>query len=132
MKLVAPLVFLVILATQSCATHSQVENFHGVTGIRGEPIEYQTTTSYALHGLFVFPLLGDGGKTSTVESFMEEAGDRGATRARITQTSSFTYWFILPPISFFIHPVVTSVEGDIEGMALSADGDDEDTSDDDA
>ena len=39
---------------------------------------------------------------------------RGAGRTRITQTSSFTYWFILPPISFFVYPVNTTVEGTIE------------------
>jgi hypothetical protein len=103
-----------VALTPACVSHSAATEFHGVAGVRGVPIEYQTTTSYAIHGLFVFPLLGDARKSSVVDAFAEEAAARGASRQRIAQTSSLTYWFILPPISFFVHPVVTSIEGDIE------------------
>ncbi|MEZ6017341.1 MAG: hypothetical protein R3F49_19665 [Planctomycetota bacterium] len=102
----------------ACVTHSHVEAFSGVDGIRGEPIEYQTTTTYALHGLFVFPLIGNGKKSYALEQFAAEAAERGGTRMRVTQTSSLTYWFILPPLSFFVHPVVTTVEGDVEGTVI--------------
>ena len=98
----------------ACVSHSSATEFHGVAGVRGVPIEYQTTTSYAIHGLFVFPLLGDGSKASVVDAFAKEAAARGASRTRIAQTNSLTYWFLLPPLTFFVHPVVTSVEGDIE------------------
>ncbi|QDV06804.1 hypothetical protein Poly30_23190 [Planctomycetes bacterium Poly30] len=98
----------------SCVTHSVATEFHGVAGIRGVPVEYQTTTSWALHGLFIFPLLGDARKASVIDAFTEEAAAKGGARTRISQTSSFTYWFILPPLSFFIHPVTSTVEGDIE------------------
>ncbi len=103
-----------VALTSACVSHSTATEFHGVAGVRGVPIEYQTTTSYAIHGLFVFPLIGDARKSSVVDAFAEEAAARGASRQRIAQTSSFTYWFILPPISFFIQPVVTTVEGDVE------------------
>ena len=98
----------------SCVSHSVATEFHGVAGIRGVPVEYQTTTAWALHGLFIFPLLGDARKASVIDAFTEEAAAKGASRTRITQTSSFTYWFILPPLSFFIHPVSATIEGDIE------------------
>lgn len=98
----------------SCVSHSVATEFHGVAGIRGVPIEYQTTTAWALHGLFVFPLIGDARKASVIDAFTEEAAGRGASRQRISQTSSFTYWFIFPPLSFFIHPVTSTVEGDVE------------------
>ena len=103
-----------VALTPACVSHSTATEFHGVAGVRGVPVEYQTTTSYAIHGLFVFPLIGDARKASVVDAFAEEAAARGASRQRIAQTSSFTYWFILPPISFFVHPVVTSIEGDVE------------------
>ena len=98
----------------SCITHSTATEFNGVNGMRGVPVEYQATTSYALHGLFVFPLWGNGTLDHTIDAFTKEAAANGATRTRISQTSSFTYWFILPPISFFVHPVVTTVYGDVE------------------
>ncbi len=113
-RLVAGLSAAAALCLSSCVSHSVASEFHGVAGVRGVPVEYQTTTAWALHGLFVFPLTGDARKATVIDAFTEEAAARGASRQRIAQTSSFTYWFILPPISFFIHPVTTTVEGDIE------------------
>ena len=98
----------------ACVSHSTVTDFHGVNGMRGVPVEYQTTSSWALHGLFIFPLWGNATKKATIEAFTEEAASRGGSRTRITQTGGLTYWFIFPPISFFIHPVNTTVEGDVE------------------
>ena len=105
------------LLPSSCATlHGHVTEYHGVMGIRGVPVQYQTTTRYALHLLFIIPLSGDASTSATIESFHEEAAARGAERSRIVQTSSSTYWYIFPPFSFFVHPVSTTVEGEIEGV----------------
>lgn len=100
--------------SSSCVMHSHATDWNGVDGVRGVPVELQTTTSWALHGLFVFPLIGDGGKAYVVDEFTKEAAARGAARTRITQTGGLTYWFIFPPLSFLIHPVQTTVEGTIE------------------
>ncbi|MEM7515692.1 MAG: hypothetical protein AAF368_02040 [Planctomycetota bacterium] len=104
-------------ATTSCVSHTHATEFNGVDGIRGEAVEYQSTTSIALHGLFVFPLWGNGKMPKVVDEFTAEAGERGGSRVRIANTSSLTYWFVFPPLSFFIHPVVTTVEGDVEGAS---------------
>ena len=99
----------------ACVTHSHITKFNGVDGIRGEPIEYQTTTSSSFHFLFIFGLFGDASKDHTIDAFTKEASARGATRMRITQTSSSTYWYIFPPLSFIFHPVQQTVEGEVEG-----------------
>ena len=52
-----------------------------------------------------------------MEDFSAEAANRGATRLHITETSNTTWWFILPPLSFFIHPVSSSVSGHVEGTS---------------
>jgi hypothetical protein len=106
-------VALTVLAP-ACVSHSTATEFHGVAGVNGVPVEYQTTTSFAIHGLFMFPIFGDARKSSVVDAFAEEAAARGGARQRIAQTSSATYWFILLPLSLFIHPVITTVEGDVE------------------
>ncbi len=110
---------LIVLALPlaGCVTHTHCSDLSGVPGIRGEPIEYQTTTSYALHGLFVYPIFGDGSLESTVTEFTKEASGRGGKRVDIAETSKLTLWFILPPLSFFVHPVITEVGGQIEGAA---------------
>lgn len=98
-----------------CFSHSHSTRFNGVKGIRGTPIEYQSTSSYGLKFLFAFNILGKTKQPDVIDAFTAEAASRGAERVRITQTSSSTYWYIFPPISFFIHPSVTTVEGDVEG-----------------
>lgn len=113
-KLLRALPLAAIGLLPSCTFHSHATEMNGVNGMRGVPVEYQTTTSWALHGLFVLPLLGNGAKDKVIDEFTKEAAARGAARTRITQTGGLTYWFILPPLSFFIHPVQTTVEGDIE------------------
>lgn len=100
-----------------CVTHTHCTDLSGVPGLRGEPVEYQTTTSYALHGLFVFPLLGDGTLETTMTEFTKEASGRGGKRVDVAETSKLTLWFILPPLSFFLHPVITEVGGSIEASA---------------
>jgi hypothetical protein len=102
----------------ACVMHSHATEFNGVDGVRGVPVEYQTTTSYELRGLFTFSLWGNAKKADVISQFTAEAAARGATRTRIVQTSSLTWWFILPPLSFLIHPVVTTIEGDVETQAL--------------
>ncbi len=98
-----------------CFSHTHSTNFNGVKGIRGQSIAYQSTTSYGLKFLFAFNVLGKNKQPEVIDAFTAEAASRGADRVRITQTSSSTYWYIFPPISFFIHPCVTTVEGDVEG-----------------
>ena len=100
----------------SCTTtHTHSVAYNGVPGIRGEPVEFQSTTRYALHLLFIFGVLGDASQDATVDAFTKEASGRGAKRVQITQYDSSTYWYIFPPISFFVHPVATTVYGEVEG-----------------
>ena len=116
---------ILLLTTSGCVFHSHLLDDHGVMGIRGEPIQYQTSTSISLRAVFLFDLIGDASTIGTAESFLEKAAEKGASRARIVNSSSTTYWLIFPPLSFFLHPVVTTVEGDIEGMVPSMDEEEE-------
>jgi len=101
----------------SCVFHTHASDHSGVPGIRGEDVEYQVSTSYAIHGLFIFGLLGNASVEDTVAAFTEEASERGATRTDIQQVSSHTMWYIFPPISFFVHPVICEVQGSVEGTS---------------
>ena len=102
-------------SASSCVTHSHITDWSGVDGVRGEPVEFQVTTTYALHFLYIFGLWGDASKKRSVEEFTAEASERGATRARLVETSSETYWYLLLPFTWFLHPVVTTVAGEVEG-----------------
>ena len=109
------LVLILSLLLSGCSLHTHADKFNGVAGIRGEPVEYQQTNTWALHALWIFPLAGDASIENAVNEFSSEASKRGATSINIEETSSFTYWFILPPFSFFLHPVNATVSGNVEG-----------------
>jgi hypothetical protein len=109
---------LLLAAFAGCAQHTHCTDFNGVPGLRGEPVEYQLTSCYALHALWFVPILGDASLENAVHEFTAEASARGARRVHIVNTVTTHYWYVLPPVSFFIHPVVTEVGGDVEGTVI--------------
>lgn len=100
------------LAAAGCSFTSKATNFNGLNDFDGNAVEHVSTTNIALNGLFVWPLWGDASLEETVSCFTEAAKEDGALKVRLVQSDSSTYWWIFPPISFFIHPVVTNVAGD--------------------
>lgn len=109
---------LLPLLLSGCVSHTTAREFHGLTGIRGEPIEYQVTTSYGIHLFFTWPILGSAKKVDTISRFNAEASARGGKRVRIARSET-NYWgsLLLLPLSLIFTPVVTTVEGDVEGAA---------------
>jgi hypothetical protein len=112
-----PAALLALASLGGCTTHSHCTSWSGVLDIRGVPAEYQQTTVYAIHGLFVFPLLGDASIEKAVREFTAEASSRNAKRINIEQTDKSYYWWVFPPISFFIQPVVLEISGMVEGTS---------------
>jgi outer membrane biogenesis lipoprotein LolB len=41
------------LLLSACSLHTHADKFNGVAGIRGEPVEYQQTNTWALHALWI-------------------------------------------------------------------------------
>lgn len=97
-----------------CVTHTHSTEFNGMKGIRGTTVEYQSTSTWGLKFLFSFNLLGETSEPEAIDFFTAEAASRGGERVRITETSGSTYWYIFPPLSFFVHPTVTTVHGEVE------------------
>lgn len=109
------------LLFSSCVMHSHSPDFNGVMGIRGEPVEYQSTTAWSFNFLFIFSMIGDTSETATIDEFTKEASQRGGTRVSIQETSKSVYWYIFPPFSFFFHPVEYTVQGSVEGTVATED-----------
>jgi hypothetical protein len=109
-----------LLSFASCATtHTHSTEFNGVPGIRGESVEFQSTTKYALHFLFLFGIFGDAGQSSTIDAFTEEASSRGAKRVQITQYESTSYWYAFLPLTLLLTPVTSTVYGEVEGTTAA-------------
>ena len=65
-----------------------------------------------LHAGGAIPACGSVDKGETVSDFTKAAKAKGAGKVRIVQSNKHTMWYILPPISFIIHPVISNVAGD--------------------
>jgi hypothetical protein len=101
-----------LIFASGCTLTSTADQFNGLTDMQGEKVMHQNTTNIALHLLFREPLVHDASLQATVDDFTSEAKANGASHVRIVQSSKCTYWWILPPISFIVHPVVANVAGD--------------------
>lgn len=105
------LALIVCLAT-GCSFSTTAKDFNGLKDVNGKKAAHITTSNIAINGLFLWPLIGDASHENTVSDFTKAAKEEGAKKVRIVQSSSTTWWFIFPPISFFIHPVTSNVAGD--------------------
>ncbi|MFH2002519.1 MAG: hypothetical protein ABIK28_22795 [Planctomycetota bacterium] len=113
MKLTMLLGFaLIVCLATGCSFSTTAKNFNGLKDMNGKEAAHISTTNYAMNFLFLWPVFGDASLENTVSDFTKAAKEEGAEEVRIVQSDSMTYWFIFPPLSFFIHPVVTNVAGD--------------------
>jgi hypothetical protein len=101
--------FIVMLG---CSLTSKADNFNGLTGMDGKQVKHYGTTNYAIHVLGVGPIWGNATLQQTVSDFAKQAKAAGASAVRVVQSDTSTLWWVLPPISFVIHPVIGNVAGD--------------------
>jgi hypothetical protein len=104
------IVAAVVLAS-GCSSTSMAKDFNGLTTPDGKAT-HVSTTNIAVHMLFSKPVWGNATLEETVSCCTKAAKDDGASKIRIVQSDVTTYWWVLPPISFVIHPVVSNVAGD--------------------
>ena len=97
-----------------CSMTNKATEFNGVTDLEGDEVVHQSTKNVAIHLLFKKPLVYDASLQKTVDDFTQVAKENGASRVRIVQSQKSTYWWVLPPFSFVVHPVVTNVAGDVK------------------
>ncbi len=95
-----------------CAFHSTATNWHGLTGVDGEPAYYKKTSKVAMNLLVVIPFAGNVGVGGMVEDLTEAIAEEGGNNVRIVQGSSENYWYGFPPFTWVLTPVVTTVSAE--------------------
>jgi hypothetical protein len=95
-----------------CTFNSVAKDFSGLKLPEGNPTAHVNTTNVAIHVLFSKPVVGDATLPAVVRDCTAAAKSEGAGHIRLVQSNVTTFWFILPPISFVIHPVVANAAGD--------------------
>ena len=107
------LLLVIAVALTGCSMSSIAKDFNGLPTTNGNAVGHVSTTNIALHFLFGSkPALGDASLEKTVSDFTAKAKAEGASKVRIVQSNKTSLWFIMPPITFFITPVITNVAGD--------------------
>jgi len=102
---------LMLMLGAGCSMTTKATDFNGLSTPDGAAT-HVSTTNIAVHVLFSRPVLGDATLPTTVSNYTSAAKESGARQVRIVQSDVTTYWWILPPFSFVIHPVVSNVAGD--------------------
>lgn len=103
----------VMVSMTGCSSATYSKGFNGLTTPDGKPIAHLSTSNVAVHVLFKEPIWGDATLPTTVADFTQDALDIGGKKVDIVQSKSMVWWFVFPPISFFIHPVTSNVAGDV-------------------
>ena len=102
---------LVLVLGAGCSMTTKATDFNGLATPDGAA-SHVSTTNIAVHVLFSRPGLGDATLPTTVSDYTSAAKESGASEVRIVQSNVTTYWWVFPPFSFVIHPVVSNVAGD--------------------
>jgi len=95
-----------------CTMTTAAKDYSGLSIPEGAPKAHINRTNVAIHVLFSRPVVGDATLQTVVKDCTAAAKGEGATRIRLVQSDVSTYWWILPPISFLIQPVVANAAGD--------------------
>jgi len=101
-----------LCVVSGCSMTSSAKDYSGLMIPEGSPKAHVSTTNVAIHVLFSKPVVGDATLPTVVKDCTAAAKSEGATKIRLVQSNVTTYWWILPPFSFVIHPVVSNAAGD--------------------
>ncbi|MEQ9365450.1 MAG: hypothetical protein RIF32_14485 [Leptospirales bacterium] len=111
-KLFGLLLLTIMVGLGACHTTATGGKFNGTTTPDGSPRVYQLTTNYAIHlGFGFYPVVGNASVESSVDAFTEDARKNGGARTQITNMDYDSLWYIFPPFSFIITPVITDTYG---------------------
>lgn len=111
-KLFGLLLVATITSLGACNTTATSKKFNGTTTPDGGARVYQLTTNYAIHlGFGYYPVAGNASVEASVDAFTKDARKNGGTKTAITNMDLDTLWYIFPPFSFVITPVITDTYG---------------------
>ena len=111
--LCALLLATVVLMAAGCSFTSKAAQFNGLTDFEGKKVTHVNTTNLAVHLLFKQPVWGNATLEQTVSDLTDEAKAGGASEVRLVQSGTTTYWWVFPPLSFVVHPVIGNAAADV-------------------
>jgi hypothetical protein len=93
----------------SCAMHGKADQWNSLVGAAGDPVYLNTTTKVGFNLLVVIPFLGDTNLGGMVNDATKNIRQQGGNYVRVVQGNTENYWYGLPPFTWVITPVVSSL-----------------------
>jgi hypothetical protein len=97
------------LCLSSCSLHSVATSWNGRVGPDGKPVFVTQTTNIGCNALVFIPMLGSVTLDSMFDTTSAEVASRGGDRLRTIETGSENYWYGVPPLTWILTPVITTV-----------------------
>ena len=113
-RFIASVALCVLIAAAGCSMTKKASSFNGMRDFNGDEVVHLNTTNVAVHLLFDKPLWGDATLEKVVSDLTAAAKAEGGSKVNIVQSDTTTLWWILPPISFVVQPVLANAAADVK------------------
>ena len=103
---------IAVCCMAGCSMSSFAKDYSGLSIPEGTPKAHVNTTNVAVHLLFSQPIWGDATLGAVVKDCTAAAKSEGASHIRLVQSNVTALWWLLPPITFVVQPVIANTAGD--------------------
>lgn len=110
MKKITILLLAFMISLTGCTFTESAGTGSSMTGAKA----HLNTTGVGLRFLFIQDLIGTPTIDGALNGLEAEAQKHSAKNVRIVQSSSSNLWWIFPPFSIFINPIITNIAADIK------------------
>jgi hypothetical protein len=97
------------LVLSACSFHSTAVTWHDRVDIDGEPVFVLSSSYYSCNTLGLVPVFGRFHIGDLIEESMRRIASEGGDRVRLVTADWNNYWYIVPPLSWFVSPVCAVV-----------------------
>jgi len=104
------LITICMFGLSACTFTETAGKNHAMTGDKA----HLNTTGIGLKFLFTSPIAGTPTIDGAVNGLAEDAKKTGANNIEIVQSSSTNLWWIFPPFSIILNPIITNVAADVK------------------
>ena len=114
-KYITALISLGLLSgATGCTFLSKCDDYNGLPGQHGKPVEFYSATSVGMNLVFLLPIVGDPTPTATLSDLTKKVKEDGGSNVRVISSGSNYLWYVLFPFTIIFTPVITSVSADAE------------------
>lgn len=97
------------LFVPACSLHSTATHWNGRVGHDGVPVFVISSTNIGCNLAIAIPFAGTTTMDTMVDNLTAEIAAKGGDHVRVIETYTSTYWLSLPPITWILTPVVTTL-----------------------